>query len=82
MTVPLITTVGVCSNNPEMMFVTTHQSVGLWKEEGMNWLEYANEQVKNLAAKLTLEQFGVVAYISALFGKWCPYDDQSWIIDY
>lgn len=66
----------------EMMFVTTHQSVGLWKEEGMNWLEYANEQVKNLAAKLTLEQFGVVAYISALFEKWCPYDDQSWLINY
>lgn len=66
----------------EMMFKTTHQSVGLWKEEGMNWLEYANEQVKNLAARLTPEQFGVVAYISALFGKWCPYDDQSWLINY
>jgi hypothetical protein len=66
----------------EMMFVTTHQSVGGWKEDGKNWLKDANEQIKNLAARLTPEQFGVVAYISALFGKWCPYDDQSWIIDY
>ena len=66
----------------EMMFVTTHQSVGGWKDEGKNWLKNATEQIKNLAARLTPEQFGVVAYISALFGKWCPYDDQLWLVKY
>ena len=65
-----------------MMFVTTHQSVGGWKDEGKNWLKNANEQIKNFAARLTPEQFGVVAYISALFGKWCPYDDQLWLVKY
>lgn len=66
----------------EMMFVTTHQKVGEWKEEGKNFPKDANEQLRNLAARLTPEQFGVVAYISALYGKWCPYDDQSWLIKY
>ena len=65
----------------EMMFVTTHQNVGYWKENGRRWLKEANEQIKQLAAKYTPEQFGVLTYISALFGK-CPYDDQSWIVEY
>ena len=66
----------------EMMFVTTHQNVGYWKENGRRWLKEANEQIKQLAAKYTPEQFGVLTYISALFGKCCPYDDQSWIVEY
>lgn len=66
----------------EMMFVTTHQNVGYWKEYGRSWLIEANEQIKQLASKYTPEQFGVITYISALFGKWCPYDDQSWIAEY
>lgn len=66
----------------EKMFVDGHLSVGYWKESGKEWLKEANEQIRNLAARLTPEQFGVVTYISALYGKWCPYDDQSWIIEY
>lgn len=66
----------------EMMFVTTHQIVGDWKEHGKIWLKEANKQIRELAARLTPEQFGVITYISALFGKWCPYDDQEWIVEY
>lgn len=66
----------------EKMFVTTHQKVGYWKEEGKKCLKIANEQIRKYAARLTPEQFGVVVYISALYGKWCPCDDQSWIIEY
>lgn len=66
----------------EKMFVTTHQEVGEWKEIGKGCLKCANEDVRKLASRLTPEQFGVVIYISSLFGKWCPYDDQSWIIEY
>ena len=66
----------------EMMFVTTHQKVGEWKEEGKEFLKDANERIQVLASTLTPEQFGVVTYISALFGKWCPYDDQSWLVEY
>lgn len=66
----------------EMKFVTNHQKVGEWKEIGKSCLKCANEDIRNLAARLTPEQFGVVIYISTLFGKWCPYDDQSWILEY
>ena len=66
----------------EMMFVTTHQNIGGWKQEGKAWLKNANDDIRKLAARLTPEQFGVVIYISTLFGKWCPYDDQSWIVEY
>ena len=65
-----------------MMFVTTHQSAGFWKNEGKVWLKQTNDQIKSLASGLTPEQFGVVTYISAHWGKWYPYDDPSWIIDY
>lgn len=66
----------------EMMFVTTHQKVGEWKEIGKSYMKDANEQIRNFAARLTPEQFGVVIYISTLFGKWCPYDDQEWLVNY
>ena len=66
----------------EMKFVTTHQNVGGWKQDGRVWLKNANDDIRKLAARLTPEQFGVVTYISTLFGKWCPYDDQSWLVEY
>lgn len=66
----------------EMMFVTTHQKISDWRDSGKKCLECANEDIRNLAERLTPEQFGMVIYISALFGKWCPYDDQSWLIEY
>ena len=66
----------------EMMFVTTHQNVGGWKQDGKAWLKNTNDDIRKLAARLTPEQFGVVTYISALFGKWCPYDVQSWLAEY
>ena len=66
----------------EMMFVTTRQTNGFWKNEGKEWLKAANDDIKELAKKYTPEQFGVLTYISALFGKWCPYNDQAWIVEY
>ncbi len=70
----------------EMMFVkhvTTRPNSGKWKEEGKKWLKNgANEQIKNLASRLTPEQFGVVYYISALHSSFSPFSDQSWIVEY
>lgn len=70
----------------EMRFVTNvvkgPHSIGYWKVEGKKSLKNAKEDIRKLAARLTPEQFGVVVYISALFGKWCPYDNQSWLIEY
>jgi len=66
----------------EMMFVTSHMSVGKWKAYGKIFLKEANEKIQAFAATLTPEQFGVVTYVSTLFGKWIPYDAQAWIIEY
>ena len=66
----------------EMMFVKQELSVDNWRKEGEMWLEEANDQIKQLANKYSPEQFGVITYISCLYGKWCPYDDPLWIVEY
>ena len=62
----------------EMMFVTTHQKVGEWKEKGKEFLKDANEKIQVLASILTPEQFGVVTYIYKSF----PCDNREWIVNY
>ena len=66
----------------EMLFVTGHQSVGKWKEEGKDWLRDANDSIRQLATKYSPEQFGVITYIYSHFEKMCPYDNLNWIIEY
>lgn len=66
----------------EMMFVTTHQNSGLWKNEGKEWLKTANEQIKQLANKYTPELFGLITYIAFQYSKWYPSDDPIWIVEY
>ena len=39
----------------EMMFVTTHQKVGEWKEKGKGFLKEASEKIRALTSKLTPE---------------------------
>lgn len=66
----------------EMMFVTGHQSVGYWKEQGKKWLQTADDSIKQLAKKYTPEQFGLITYIYFNRATMYPYDDLSWIIEY
>ena len=66
----------------EMMYVTSYQNGGLWKNEGKEWLKTANDNIKELAQKYTLEQFGLITYIAFQYSKWYPYEDPIWIIDY
>lgn len=66
----------------EMMFVTTKQDIGKWMENSKKWFQEADEQIRNLADRLTPEQLGIITYISHLFGKWLPYDNQEWLINY
>ena len=66
----------------EMMFVTTHQNSGLWKNEGKEWLKTANDDIKEFAQKYTPEQFGVITYIAFQYSKWYPYDEPIWIVEY
>ena len=62
----------------EMMFLTTHQKVGEWKEKGKGFLKEASEKIRALTSKLTPEQFGVVTYMYKCF----PCDNREWIVDY
>lgn len=64
----------------EREFVTKHLSVGEWKERGKKFLQTADDNFRQLAAKYSPEQFGVIVYF--LFGKWCPYDDLLWVFEY
>ena len=66
----------------EKMYVTNHQNSGLWKNEGKEWLKTANDEIKQLAAKYTPEQFGLITYIAFQYSKWYPYDDPIWIVKY
>lgn len=66
----------------EMMFVTGHQSVGYWKEQGKKWLQTADDSIKQLAKKCTPEQFGLITYIYFNRATMSPYEDLSWIIKY
>lgn len=66
----------------EMMFVTTHQKVGKWKEESKEWLKDANRPLTQLARKYMPEQLGMITYIYRHLGKWFPYDDPLIILEY
>ncbi len=66
----------------EKMYVTNHQNGGLWKIKGKEWLKTANEEIKQLAAKYTPDQFGLITYIAFLYSKWYPSDDPIWIVKY
>ena len=66
----------------EMMYSKGDNSFVDWAKEGQIWLQEASEEIKQLANKYSPEQFGVITYISCLYGKWCPYDDPMWILDY
>ena len=66
----------------EKMYVTNHQNSGSWKIKGKEWLKTANNEIKQLAAKYTPEQFGLITYIAFLYSKWYPYDDPIWIVEY
>ena len=66
----------------EKIYVTTHQNSGLWKNEGIEWLKTANNNIKLLANKYTPEQFGLITYLAFQYSKWYPYDDPIWIVEY
>jgi hypothetical protein len=53
-----------------------------WTNRGKEILKNADKHVVELASRYTPEQFGVIIYIEALFGKWCPYDNLDWIFEY
>ena len=66
----------------EMMFCTNHISIDEWAEKAQEVIMNLKGKKLKFAKSMPLHQFGLVLYIEALFSKWCPYDDMSWIYEY
>lgn len=66
----------------EMMFCTNHISIEDWKKEVQKIIKKLKGNKLRLAESMPISQFGMVLYIETLYGKWCPYDDLSWIFEY
>jgi hypothetical protein len=57
-----------------------------YKKSVSEWKVWLNEHKQNQAARFlkenTTEQLCVAMYITLLWGKWCPNDEQEWIFEY
>lgn len=65
-----------------MMFCTNHISIDEWAEQAQAVIKKLKGKKLKFAKSMPPHQFGLVLYIEALFSKWCPYDDMSWIYEY
>ena len=65
-----------------MMFCTNHISINEWAEQAQEVIKNLKGKKLKFAKSMPLHQFGLILYIEALFSKWCPYDDMSWIYEY
>lgn len=66
----------------EMMFCTNHISIDEFTQMAQRVIKELKGDKLRFAQSMPISQFGMVLYIELLFGKWCPYDDLSWIFDY
>jgi hypothetical protein len=66
----------------EMMFVQDSFDMDEWKSYAKAKEKYIKEEKKKKYFSYPPEQRAILFFISELFAKWCPYDDQSWLLDY
>lgn len=73
----------------EMMFSRIPNLEEQFKEyekDVVRWRKYLLEHKPNQAARFLKEnsnrQLCIALYIAFLWGKWCPYDDQEWLVEY
>ncbi len=66
----------------EMMFISQNINLDEWASEAKNTRKKLPEDKKIKVAELSDESLGILIYIEALFGKFCPYDDFKWIFEY
>jgi hypothetical protein len=66
-------------DNLEEQFKRFEKKVPRWRK----WLKKhkANQSARFLKENTTC-QLCIALYIALLWGKWCPYDDQEWIVEY
>jgi len=73
----------------EMMFSrlrNLEEQFKVYEKEVIEWRKYLLKHKPNQAARFLKEnsnrQLCIALYIALLWGKWCPYDDQSWLVEY
>ena len=73
----------------ERMFAGIHDNERLFTDympDVVKWKEWLREHVPNQSARLLKSnndrQLCVAFYIVLLYGKWCPYDSDEFILDY
>lgn len=66
-----------------MFYASQMKNIGKWLYEGKQSLKSLNNPKLNVAAReLGPESFAVAYYINALYHKWCPMEDDGWVLEY
>ena len=73
----------------EMMFSRLYDIEEQFKgyeKEVVEWRKFLLKHKPNQAARFLREnsnrQLCIALYIALLWKKWCPYDDQEWLVEY
>ncbi len=73
----------------EMMFSRLHNLEEQFKgyeKDVVRWRKYLLEHKPNHAVRFLREnsnrQLCIALFIALLWGRWCPYDNQEWIVEY
>ena len=67
-----------CSNHYELIH-EYEKSVKKWRI----WLQkHKPNQAAHFLETNSTRQLCIAFYIVMLYGKWCPYDDLDWVLDY
>lgn len=66
----------------ERMFVTNQIDMDSWTQSAQSCLDKLTGERKEAFSKYAPEQRAIIIYIETLYGKFCPYDDFSWIWEY
>ncbi len=70
-----------CQNEDEI-----NEKMQYFAKDVPNWRAYLKEHHPNRSARFLREnterQLAIALYIVTLWGKWCPYDSDDFILDY
>ena len=66
----------------EMMFVTEGLDMEEWKRKAKVSVRGMDERMKEKFLSYSEEERALLFYISNLYAKWRPYDNQDWIFEY
>lgn len=67
----------------KMFYETQRNNIGHWLNIGRKCLHtIRNPKLLAKARRLGPESFAVVYYINELYEKWCPMDDNDWVLNY